>query len=81
MPPRSEVETQLQDAKFDKAVGAKVLSLLDRRLPTSGKLLLQQLARAVQMWEAGKTGWNEVMRALDRVYDAQVPVDTPVTVE
>ena len=73
LPPRSDVETQLQDAKYDKAVAAKVLSLLDRRLPTSSKLLLQQLARAVQMWEVGKTGWNEVARALDRVYDSTVP--------
>ena len=73
LPPRSAVETQLQDAKFDPAAGAKVLSMLDRRLPTSSKLLLQQLSRALQVWVSGKSGWNEVARALDRVYDAQVP--------
>ena len=73
LPPRSEVESQLQDSKFDKDAGAKVLSMLDRRLPTSGKLLLQALSRTLQMWQAGKAGWNAVTVALDRVYSIEAP--------
>jgi hypothetical protein len=73
LPSRSQVESQLQNAKFDKDAGAKVLSLLDRRLPSGAKLHLQALARALQMWQADKTGWNAVSSALDKVYAAQEP--------
>lgn len=71
LPSRAEVESQLQSSKFDKDAGAKVMSRLDRVLPTGSKLLLQSLSRALQAWQAGKGGWNQVSVALDKLYAAQ----------
>lgn len=68
LPPRQQVETRLQDAKFDKDAGAKVLSLLDRGLPANKKLLLQQLSRALLLWQNDKANWNSVTQALDKIY-------------
>src|SRR5574342_300178 len=68
LPPRADVERQLQDSKFDKDAGARTLSKLDRVLPAGGKLLLQNLSRSLQLWQAGKAGWNQVTAILDRIY-------------
>lgn len=68
LPPRQQVEMRLQDAKFDKNVGAKLLSLLDRSLPANKKLLLQQLSRALLLWQNDKANWNAVTQVLDKIY-------------
>lgn len=68
LPPRSEVETALQDSKFDRDAGSRMLSKLDRVLPAAGKVLLQNLARTLQLWQAGKSNWNAVTVVLDKIY-------------
>lgn len=65
---RRQVEMRLWDAKFDKDAGARVLSLLDRSLPANKKLLLQQLSRALLLWQNDKANWSAVMQVLDRIY-------------
>lgn len=59
---------RLYNAKFDKDAGAKVLSLLDRSLPSNKKLLLQQLSRALLLWQNNKANWNSVMQVIDKIY-------------
>lgn len=68
LPPRTQVEAALQDAKFDKDAGAKVLSKLDRVLPAGKKLLMQQLSRVLLMWQSDKANWNQVTQILDKIY-------------
>lgn len=73
LPPRNEVESQIQRAKSDKGALSKVLSSLERKLPTGARLLMQNLARVAQAWQAGRVGFDAVTTALGRIYDSQVP--------
>lgn len=68
LPPQHDVESRLQSSRFDKDAATRVLSVLDRQLPTSNKLLLLNLSRALQAWQLGKTGFNAVALALDKIY-------------
>lgn len=68
LPPRSALESALQDAKFDRDAGAKALSRLERALPANKKLMMQQLARVLQMWQSDRGNWNQVTQVLDKIY-------------
>lgn len=73
LPSRAQIETQLQDAKFDKDAGSRALSKLERALPPAKKLLMQQLSRALLMWQNDKGTWNTVTSVLDKVYAPAEP--------
>lgn len=73
LPPRGDVESQLQDTRFDSEIGPKVLSMLSRKFPPAAKLHLQTLATAVQAYQSGKGSWTIVLRAIDRLYSSQGP--------
>lgn len=68
LPPREQVEGQIQSSRDDKMKVSKLLSSLEPKVPTASKLQFQGLSRAILAWQGGKVPWGTVSSALDRLY-------------
>lgn len=68
IPPKEKIEQMLDSAGDDKLAISRVMSLLLRRFPPASKLLIQNLGRTIVSWKSGRMSYNDVERALDKLY-------------
>jgi hypothetical protein len=68
IPSKEKIEQMLDAAGDDKLAISRIFSLLLRRFPPTSKLLIQNLGRTVFSWKSGRASYNDVERAIDKLY-------------